>query len=159
MNDIVLSPIKTDMIENLTLDCKKILQNSEGLAIASQVDLDNSNVVLKIVKQKIKELEESRKNITQPIMLAKKRVDELYKVPLEMLEKAENLIKRGMITFTEKIERERQKQEEELRRKMLEKAEKAEAKGKVEKAEEISHYAKSKAMSDLDGNTYSEKRW
>jgi len=142
MNEIIsLEPIKTEHIESLTIDCKKILQNSEALEISTQVELDNANSALRIVKTKLKELEEDRKKLTQPLESVKKSIIAKYKPAIEMLEKAESLIKRGMIVFTEKIEAERRKQEEELRRKMLEKAEKAEAKGKVEKAKEIRQQA------------------
>lgn len=140
-NTITVEPIQTGQIENITVDCQKLLQNSEVLTINTQDDLDNANSVLKIIKEKIKELDKGRKEITSPLELAKKRVIALYKTPTEMLQKAESLIKRGMIAFTEKAEAERRKQEEELRKRMEAKAERAEAKGKIEQAEEIRQQA------------------
>ena len=142
MNNIIeIAPIKTEHIESLTIDCQKLLQNSETLAIATQTDLDNANTILKIVKTKIKELDEDRKNLTQPLEKVKKSIIAKYKPALEMLAKAEGYIKRGIIAFSEKIEVERRKQEEKLRKQMEAKAMKAEDKGKVEKAEEIRQQA------------------
>lgn len=142
MSDIIeVQPIQVGQVESITLDCKHLLANSEVLTISNQDELDNANSVLKVIKEKIKELDTGRKEITQPLELAKKRVIALYKTPLELLQKAESLIKRGMIAFTEKAEAERRKQQEELRKRIEAKAERAEAKGKVEKAEEIRQQA------------------
>jgi thymidine kinase len=142
MNNIIeVGAIKTDEVAEITQDCEKILQTSEVLSIKNQLDFDNANSILKAVKGKIKTLEESRKTITSPLMLAKKRVDDLYKIPMSMLEKAEGFIKQGMIVFSEKVEADRRKQEEKLRKEMELKAQKAEAKGNSEKAEEIRQQA------------------
>jgi exonuclease VII large subunit len=135
--------IDTEKVQRTT-DVQILCQNAQ-LTIANQGDYESASIVLKNVKSRYKELDEQRKEITKPIDDAKKSVMNLFKAPLELLEKAENHIKRQMIDYTN--EQERKAREEQLRlqriaeqeaekeRKRIEaQIQRAEASGKLEKA-------------------------
>ena len=136
-NEIIVQPINTDNINKIAIDCEKILQSSETVKIGSQIDLDNADTVLTAIKSKIKELEKSKKELTEPLEKVKKRVIELYRQPMDMLYQAEKLLKRSILFFHDKQEKERLAKEEKLRQRMEAKAQKAEEKGELERAEEL----------------------
>lgn len=130
-----------------TNDVPVLCQKAE-LTISNQSDYEAASAVLSEVKSRYKELDAQRKEITKPIDAAKKAVMDLFKTPLELLEKAESKIKGLMIGYTN--EQERKAREEQLRlqkiadaeaarqKKILdEKIARAEASGKTEKAEEL----------------------
>ena len=116
------------------------------LIISNQGDYEVASTVLSEVKNRYKELDTQRKEITKPIDTAKKAVMELFRSPLELLEKAESKIKGLMIGYTNEQERKAREEQARLQRladaeaakqkKILdEKIARAEAAGKAEKAE------------------------
>lgn len=119
-----------------------------NLVIANQEQYETAGTVLKEVKSRYNELDKQRKSITKPLDDAKKAVMDLFKQPLSLLETAEKKIKGLMVGYAD--EQERKAKEEQLRlqrladaeaekeRKKLEaKIARAEASGKLEKAEEL----------------------
>lgn len=60
---------------------------------------------LKQVKALQKEVEDKRTSITGPLNQAVKAVNDLFRAPKEYLEKAENTLKRAMVTYTTEQER------------------------------------------------------
>lgn len=146
MNNISVN-IDTVEEQKKTSDVPALCQKAE-LIISNQGDYEVASTVLSEVKNRYKELDTQRKEITKPIDTAKKAVMELFRSPLELLEKAESKIKGLMIGYTN--EQERKAREEQLRlqkiadaeaarqKKILdEKIARAEASGKTEKAEEL----------------------
>ena len=124
------------------------LCDTSSIKITSQLEYETAADVLKKIKSRYKEIEGQRKEITAPLDNAKKAVMDLFRNPLELLEKAEKTVKGLMIGYTEEQERkarEEQRKLEELARKKAEderkklEAQKARAKasGKEEKAETI----------------------
>jgi len=141
---------------NVSIDTEKVSQSTNveilckkaEVSINNQSDYDLAAIVLKDVKSRYKHLDEQRKNITKPIDDAKKLVMDLFRQPLELLNKAESYIKDKMMDYTSEIQRkaeeERQRlqkladDEAEKQRKIIEtKIERAKASGKEEKAKEL----------------------
>ena len=130
-----------------TSDVPALCQKAE-LTISNQTDYENASVILKDVKSRYKELDEQRKKITKPLDDAKKAVMELFRTPLELLDKAENKIKGLMVSYTTEQERKAKEeqarlqkladQEAERKKKLLDaKIERAKASGKEEKAADL----------------------
>ena len=143
----ILVNIDTVKEQEKTSDVPALCQKAE-LVISNQPDYEIASTVLQEVKSRYKELDSQRKEITKPIDTAKKAVMDLFKTPLELLEKAESKIKSLMIGYTN--EQERKAREEQARLQKLadaeaakqkkildEKIARAEASGKTEKAEEL----------------------
>lgn len=139
--------INTDQEQKKASDVPALCQKAD-LVISNQSDYEIASTVLSEVKSRYKELDSQRKEITKPIDTAKKAVMDLFKTPLELLEKAESKIKGLMIGYTN--EQERKAREEQIRLQKLadqeaakqkkildEKIARAEASGKSAKAEEL----------------------
>ena len=63
---------------------------------------------LKLIKEKTRELNETRMSLTRPIEDSKKRIIALFKVPLDCLTHAEGIVKRAMISWQSEQEKKRQ---------------------------------------------------
>lgn len=146
MNNISVN-IDTSEEQRKTSDVPALCQKAE-LIISNQTDYEIASTVLSEVKSRYKELDTQRKEITKPIDTAKKAVMELFRSPLELLEKAESKIKGLMISYTNEQERKAREEQARLQRladaeaakqkKILdEKIARAEAAGKAAKAEEL----------------------
>jgi len=105
---------------------------------------------LKAIKARQKALEDARTAITKPLLEAQRAVNALFKAPQDMLAQAEQIVKRGILTYQDAEECKRREAEAaaaEVARKEREKLEaqaaKAAAAGKVEKAEALSAAAAS----------------
>jgi len=144
MSDNISVTINTDEQQKKTTDVPAICQKAE-IIISNQSEYENASVVLKEIKSRYKELDTQRKEITTPLDTAKKQVMELFRKPLEMLDKAESLIKNKMIGYTTEQERKAEEERRRLQRladeeaarqkKILdEKIARAKASGKEEKA-------------------------
>jgi len=112
--------------------------------ITTAVQCEAAGEDLKLVKVRQKQLEEARTGITKPLWEAQRAVNALFKGPLETLEEAERIIKRGILDFQEVEETKTRtlaaaaaeglrKEREGLEAQAL----RAEACGKVEKAEAL----------------------
>lgn len=151
------NPVMTEV--EITPEVKKLVKESENMLtiyqdykILSQPGYADAGDDLKKIKAKAKEIEEVRRSITRPMDEAKAKVIDFFRHPIELLNKAETIIKRAILTYQQDQERKRKEEEtrlqeqarkeEEKRRKALEaKAEKAEAKGDTDKAEELKQQA------------------
>ncbi len=148
-NDVIhVKPIETAFVKDLSVEADKMLTLTEGVAIKDQPDYENAGSILKEIKATSKILTDKRRAITVPLDNAKKEVMNLFRDPIESLSKAEGIVKKAMITYTDEQERIRLAQEEKLRKqaaaeearkkKALEdRAKKAEAEGNAEKAEAL----------------------
>lgn len=149
---IVVEPISTAIAVKAQEEAPVMLKKAEAIVIFNQDQYEGANGVLRAVKDKFKDLDSKRKTITKPLDEAKKAVMDLFRSPLEILAKAESIIKGAMITYSEEQERLRiaeqrklelkAKAEEDRKRKELEaRAEKWAAKGNEAKAEELQEQA------------------
>ena len=145
---IVVAPISTEVAVRAQQEAPAMLKQAEAIVIMTQEHYEGANNVLKVVKDKYRELDAKRKEITKPLDQAKKAVMDLFREPLEILNKAESILKQAMISYADeqdRLRREEQrklelkaKAEEDRKRKDLEdRAKKWADKGKAEKADEL----------------------
>ena len=145
---IVVEPINMEVAVKAQEEAPVMLKKAEAIVIFNQDQYEGANGVLRAVKDKFKDLDSKRKTITKPLDEAKKAVMDLFRSPLEILAKAESIIKGAMITYSEEQERLRiaeqrrleakaRAEEERKRKELAARAEKWAAKGKEEKAEEL----------------------
>ena len=147
-NAIELKPIDTQEAQRATKETAEMLGRATGIVIATQQDYNTASLLLRMVKDLSKKLDEERRKITKPIDQAKKAVMDLFRKPQGSTIEAEKIIKTKMIAWDNEQERKRKAEEDRLRKeaeekekrekdKLLRKAEKAEQKGNEEKAEEL----------------------
>lgn len=74
--------VATDMLEQL-----------RQVQLSSQEELEEAGELLTEVKRRAKVLESARKEITTPMLAAKKKVDDLFRPPLKLLEECEAVLK------------------------------------------------------------------
>lgn len=164
MNKIMIKPIDTKEIQDETKDIAIILQKSKQIIIKNNDQYITANSILKEIKNRYKELDDKRKEITAPLDVAKKAVMNLFKPILENLEEAERIVKKNMIDYAEeqeriaremqrKIEEEsarkaeiERKRKEEQEQKWREKQHKLEKEGEIEKALAAQEKADLRAM-------------
>jgi hypothetical protein len=84
---------------------------AESFPIATAADFEAAGEELKRIKAKEKEIETMRVSITKPLLDAKRRVDDLFKKPLDLLDKAEKAIKSGIAGYLAEIDRKRREEE------------------------------------------------
>lgn len=106
----------------ITGAAERSLNNANSMVIDSpemyQVAADD----LSAVKRKQKELEEQRTGIVKPLNEAVKRVNDLFRSPMEFLTKAEGVLKIRMLTYQNEQERKRQEEAARIRREQEERA-------------------------------------
>jgi hypothetical protein len=71
----------------------------ESFEVADAITYGLASDELKAIKSKAAQLDEQRKAITAPLDAAKKQVMDLFRGPLDLLGKAEELLKSKMLTF------------------------------------------------------------
>lgn len=132
----------------LTTAATGYLAKAKQFVITTPDQYEKSAGLLKEIKAQAKELETKRKSITSPMDDAKKRVMDFFRGPIDSLDQAARAINKAMTSYHEKMERERREEEERLRieaekeqaridKAAEKKAAKLEAKGDIEKAEEV----------------------
>lgn len=134
--------------EALAKETEIILESYQGMVVKNNETFLSAGNELKTIKGKLSEIETLRKSMTKPLDMARKAIMEFFRVPQERLEKAEGTIKRAMLTYQQECEAVRLKEEariqelarkEEARKKAAldARADKAAAKGDLQKAEEL----------------------
>ncbi len=132
----------------LAKEAEEMMVGANRYKITTATEYTGAAEQLKLVKAKAKDLDTTRKNLTQPIDESKKRIMDFFRAPLQFLADAEAAIKKSMISYDNeqaRIRREEEarlqalarKEQERLERLAEKRAEKAEVKGDMEKAEEI----------------------
>lgn len=139
MSEIISVEVQKKVSESTAL-----AQRYENFSIVSAEVYSGAGGDLKLVKSKIKELDELRKSLTKPLDESKKRIMEFFNKPVEILQKVESCISRAMLAWQQEQERIRQAEEArlmELQRRETERlqklAEKAEKRGDTAKVEEF----------------------
>ncbi|MDE2104077.1 MAG: hypothetical protein KGL39_42965 [Patescibacteria group bacterium] len=142
MNVVVKLP------EGVDNEPQQLLAVAQAYEITSPEMCEAAAEDLKAFKAKAKELEAKRKAITEPLDKAKKAVMDLFRQPLALLEQAESVLKRGILTYQQ--EEDRKRRLEEARRAELARQEKARLEqeaaeaakqGHVEEAETLREFA------------------
>jgi hypothetical protein len=142
--EIVIAPIKTTCADRAVAEAESLFNEARQIAIINQNQYEGAAITLKTIKNFAKQLDDERTKITKPMDAAKKAVLDLFRKPASILEQAELTVKRSMLAYTteqERIQKAEQARLDEIARKEREKLEaqaaKAQAAGKVEKAEAI----------------------
>jgi len=145
---LTVQPLNLEGIQKEEVKAVELLTLSKELVIESQDQYEYGADILKKIKGKGKDLEAERKKITIPLDNAKRAVQELFRKPAGILKQAEDIVKKHLLTYTDKQEEIRRKQqgkldrqakaEEERKKKAMEKKiADAIAKGNEEKAIEL----------------------
>jgi len=108
-------------------------------------DYKMAQETMKRIKERIKELTETRMAQTRPLDESKSKIMAFFTAPLEKLEKAKSYLNRIMVDFTEEQEKKRREEERRLQEEARKRAEEealqaaleAEADGDVQEAEAI----------------------
>jgi archaellum component FlaC len=149
MTQINITPVDVEAVELSTKDAVALAERNQiSFVITNQNEYDRISEDLRTIKSRFKEIENQRKEITAPMDNAKKQVMDLFRKPLDLLEKAEKIIKSAMSEYTiaqEKAAEAERKRLQELaekaaeaeRKKLQAKIEKAEATGNLAKVEEL----------------------
>lgn len=128
--EVVLSPPTPDALSALI---ENEVRSARQLVISSPEQYAGAAEVLKRIKANAKALDDNRKAITKPLDDAKKKVMDLFRVPLEQLEQAEKKIKNGLVAYAREQERVRAEQQARLR--AAQQAEEARLRVKAAKAQ------------------------
>lgn len=148
---IEISPVRKDVTKEYVELSENRLMIARQVVIATDQDYDYYGQGLVEIKSKIKYIEFERKKITDPIRSGLEAVMNLFRKPIDNLTEAQNIISKSMADYNRKkdeairIEQEaiRKAQETEAK-KLQERAAKAEANGKLDKAEELKQQAELK---------------
>ncbi|MCP4178065.1 MAG: hypothetical protein GY756_09880 [bacterium] len=133
--------------ENMVRNAQMYVENKK-IEVTDNISHGLASNILKEIKSKIKELDTKRKEMTKPIDESKKRIMAFFSVPMEILTNKERELKQSITTyislqerlFREKQEKARIEVEKEEARKLKildQKIERAEASGKIDKAENL----------------------
>jgi hypothetical protein len=115
--------------------------DSLSVMVRDNAQYETASTILKDIKGRLARLEILRREITKPLDESKKRIMDLFRVPVERLEIVESHIKTAMLAFQRAIEDARAVAEVkaiEERRRLETAREKAMAKGDWDKAVEVS---------------------
>ena len=139
-------------IQKLTEDSLTFLDARAGWQatgiITTPAEYEAGAGLLKEIKSRIVLLDDKRKEMTRPLDESKKRILDLFRGPIDNYEKAKQFIMRALVSYQAEQEKKRREEEakmrelaqkeEERQKKLLEKqAVKAEARGDIDRAEEL----------------------
>lgn len=142
--------IETPDQQALTTQAERVLNVAQAYKISDGTMYALAADELKQIKAKITTLDGQRKAITKPLDEVKAKVMDLFRRPLEILQQAETVLKRAILTYDEEQERIRREQEERIRREQDEARRKAEADAAEarRKAEEAARAAREAASQE-----------
>ena len=135
MNTVSVNPIDVSNVENELVEADKALRAAEGIVIQDQSTYELAANVRKAVNAKAKELEGERKHIKEPIIEAGKRLDSLFKRPIDMCKKVIGICDQKMINYTDIQERKRKEEQDRLDRIAEKKRQELEAKAEAKREE------------------------
>lgn len=134
--------------QKLIKQAEDISTQVTAIKITNQIEYEQAGEHLKSVKADYKKLEELRLSMTRPIDESKRKIMELFRIPLDKLVNAESWLKKVMLIYQQTQERLRQEQERKLqekaekeRQEALRKAEQAREQGKEANAEKLEEKA------------------
>lgn len=125
-------------------EAKQLLVDAQQFKVTSDAEYEIAGLDLKRIKDKMRALDDMRKNITRPIDAAKKAVMDFFRGPEDFLKNAESAYKRSMLNYQQEQERIRKAEEVRIRElqrqeqeRLAREAEEAEKAGDNETAEAI----------------------
>lgn len=87
-----------------TKEAEKLSGAVSKAKIRKEADLQNATELLTKIKSTSREIEKRRKEITQPLNLALKSINDLFREPGDKLKDAEAVIKSAILDYHERIE-------------------------------------------------------
>lgn len=100
--------------QNLVSQVETDLAVTQSFAITCNDNYVQAGEILKMVKGRYQQIEAKRKEMTNPLDEAKKRIMDFFRQPLERLSETERNIKAGMVRFTQEQERLRKIEQDRL---------------------------------------------
>lgn len=148
MAEIKLPITLTAAAVSLAQEAAGVIVEAQAYVIETPEQYHNSLELLKRIKGVSQKLEAERTAQKAPILAAGRDVDSLYKAETDKLLKAEKVLKDAALTFQQAEQKKAREEQERLQReaeenarkeqeRLLARAAKAEADGKVEKAEDL----------------------
>jgi len=144
MTSVSIPESNDPRITRVRQDAEGVIGVARNFTVADQASYVEAASVLQTIKALAKKADEERKSITAPMDAAKKRVMDLFRPMTDALTQAETELKRRMMIWKseqDRIAREERRKAEEAARKERERLEKqaakAEAAGKVERADTL----------------------
>jgi len=137
--------IVTPEVQENTQKALTVLDQANALMISTMDDYRVAQGLMKTVKERIKELTDTRMAQTRPLDESKAKIIAFFEVPLQKLGKARDYLNKIMVNFTEEQETKRREEERRLQEEARKRAEEealrqaleAEAAGEKEEAEQI----------------------
>lgn len=114
----------------LATTAQRALDGARSLIIDSDAMYQVAAEDLAAVKKRAKDLEEQRTGIVKPLNDAVKKINDLFRGPLDFLAQAESTLKRAMLSYQDEQEKKRRQEEARLRAEAEKKA--AEERAKIE---------------------------
>ena len=137
--------VLTPEVKENTQKALTVLDQANTLMISTMDDYRVAQGLMKTVKERIKELTDTRMAQTRPIDESKAKIIAFFAIPLEKLEKAKGYLNQIMVKFTEEQEAKCKEEERRLQKEAQTRAEEealqqaleAEAAGETQEAEQI----------------------
>jgi hypothetical protein len=137
--------VVTPEVKENTQKALTVLDSIKSLTIADIEDYRFAQSAMKQVKDRIKELTDTRMEQTRPLDESKAKIIAFFATPLQKLNDAKNYLNTIMVKFTEEQETKRREEERRLQEEARKRAEEealrqaleAEAAGEKEEAEQI----------------------
>ena len=148
-----------------------VLREADSLAITSDADFQAAAVTLREVKSHWKDLDDQRKELVRPIQESERRINDLFRGPLEYLARAERVLKDKIGAYKEEQDRlarlEQARLDEEARKeaeRLQKKADRALAAGHIEQAAALEGAADSVVAAEAPPppkayGTYTRETW
>ncbi|MGI0025837.1 MAG: hypothetical protein ACREA4_11945, partial [Nitrososphaera sp.] len=111
---------KSNTIE-VSVSLPAVVENNRWLQIAQSYEIDSQHALdagaedLLGIKERYNEIDSQRKKKLKPIDEARRKIQEKYRPPLEMLLQAEDILKRAMLAYNKEQEHKRREFEAKLR--------------------------------------------
>jgi exonuclease VII large subunit len=148
MNTAETIQIDTSRVDEKESEVLALVTSAGGVAITTPEQLEDANGCLIKIKEKIKELDEDRKDLTRPIDGLKKKIMDKYKPWLDKLDQAKGVLTKAIMAYTDEQEKKRRELQDKLQREADEKARKEQERlqARADKWEEKGNTDKAEAL-------------
>jgi hypothetical protein len=127
-----------------------VLRQAEALTITSDADFQDAAVTLREIASRLKDIDEERRRLTQPLDESKRRIMDLFRPALEQLDRAQRLVKACIADWTQQQERARRLREAEEAEAARKRA--AQLQAQAERAAAAGHHEKAAALEGAADN-------
>lgn len=114
MTELKVKPIQTKEIEEEKKNTKLMHDIAIKTEINTQEDYEDAASIFNKIKDKRKELNKKRKDITRPLDKTKKKIMDMFRKPINMLKEAEDSIEQGILEYDKEQEKKRKEKQKEL---------------------------------------------